>query len=252
MSHLIEATDLSVRYKLFGDRTRSLKEFVTNRLHGRSYGSDGDRKNSHLALDQVSFKIEVGERVGIIGRNGAGKSTLLKVLTGIIAPTGGQTRIDGHIQPLIEVGAGFNPELSGRDNIYLNSYMLGFSRSQVLEKEDEIVAFSELEKFIDTPVKYYSSGMSVRLAFAIATSIQPDILVFDEMLSAGDAFFMEKAKARMDQLVSHARAIVLVSHDLNLIQSFCSRVLVLEGGQVRFDGAAEEAVKIYLSNAEKG
>ncbi len=168
------------------------------------------------------------------------------MLTGIVNPTVGSIRIDGKVQALIEVGAGFNPELSGRDNIYLNSYMLGFSRNQVREKVAEIIEFAELGNFIETPVKYYSSGMAVRLAFAIATSIEPDILVFDEMLSAGDAFFMQKAKKRMDSLVNQARAMVLVSHELSLVQSQCTRCLVLDEGRIAFDGKPDEAINFYM------
>lgn len=221
-----------------------------NRIHQRKYVSQA--KGQFNALKDVSFCVKEGERVGIIGRNGAGKSTLLRVIAGILKPTVGVVSANGNVQPLIEISAGFNPEFSGRENIYLNGYMLGFDRESIRAKEKEIIDFSELQEFIDVPVKYYSSGMSVRLAFTIATSIEPDILVFDEMLSAGDAAFVQKAQSRLDSLINKARAIVIVSHDLDLIQRFSTRVLVIRDGNVVFDGDPKTAVSIYLNAAQSG
>lgn len=215
-----------------------------NRVHKRKYVNKS--KSNFDALKNVSFSVKEGERVGIIGRNGAGKSTLLRVISGILKPSAGTVEANGNIQPLIEISAGFNPEFSGRENIYLNGYMLGFDRSTIRAKEKEIIEFSDLQDFIDVPVKYYSSGMSVRLAFTIATSIEPEILVFDEMLAAGDAAFQAKAQARLDSLINKARAIVIVSHDLSLIERFATRVLLIEGGRIIFDGDPATAVKKYL------
>lgn len=241
---MIELKNVTVTYKIIHDGSHSLKEKLINFFHRRKYV---DMKvESFNALDGLSFRVGAKERLGVIGRNGAGKSTLLKTISGILKPTKGSVYVDGMIQPLIEIAAGFNPEFTGRENIYLNGYMLGFTPKQIKNKEDEIIRFSELEKFIDMPAKYFSSGMSVRLAFAIATSIEPDILLFDEMLSAGDAEFVKKAKSRLDELVSKANGVVVVSHDLDLIRSFATRAIVLDKGRVVFDGPPAEAVNFYL------
>ncbi len=249
-SDVISLKDVTLTYTVYYDRSRTLKEWVMNRLHSRKYVSES--KGQFSALKNVSLSVKEGERVGIIGRNGAGKSTLLRVIAGILKPTLGIVEANGNIQPLIEISAGFNPEFSGRENIYLNGYMLGFDRKTIRAKEKEIIEFSELQEFIDMPVKYYSSGMSVRLAFTIATSIVPEILVFDEMLSAGDAGFMKKAQARLDSLISQARAIVIVSHDLDLIRRFATRVLVVRDGRIVFDGDPIEAVAMYLDAGLEG
>ncbi len=241
--NLIELKNVKLEYELYHDRSHTFKEFVINLVHRRKYVEK--RKNKFIALNNISLKLTEGERLGIIGGNGAGKSTLLKVIAGILKPQQGVVSVNGLIQPLIEIGAGFNPEISGRDNIYLNSFMLGFSPKQVNEKLQEIIEFSGLEQFIDVPVKYYSSGMSVRLAFTIATLIDPEILLFDEMLSAGDAEFIEKAKARIENLIQRARAMIIVSHDLLLIESLCTHVLVLKHGQIIFSGQPKECIDFY-------
>lgn len=245
---MIELNNVTLSYQVFHDKSSSLKEAIINLLHQRKYSNKGTSEFN--ALDHVNLTIKDGERLGIIGRNGAGKSTILKVLSGILQPSAGKCYVDGKVQPLIEIAAGFNPEFSGRENIYLNGYMLGFNTEQIKEKEKEIISFSELEDFIDVPVKYYSSGMSVRLAFTIATSIDPEILLFDEMLSAGDAAFIEKAKHRMTDLINRARQVVVVSHDLNFIKSFTTRAIVLEHGKIVFDGPPEKAVKFYLNTID--
>jgi len=242
---MIELKNVFLTYKILHDRSNSLKEKIINFLHKRSYVEK--KLDVFNALDNISMRISEKERVGIIGRNGAGKSTLLKVISGILKPTKGTLMINGAVQPLIEIAAGFNPEFTGRENIYLNGYMLGFTPKQIKEKEKDIIEFAELDKFIDVPVKYYSSGMSVRLAFTIATSIDPEILLFDEMLSAGDALFITKAKSRLDDLIAKAKGVVLVSHDLELIQSFSTRVLILEKGKIVFDGNPKDAVSHYLN-----
>jgi ABC-type polysaccharide/polyol phosphate transport system ATPase subunit len=242
----IHIKDVTLEYDLHYDRTNSLKELVINAFHRRKYVDEKVRKLK--ALNNVSLEIKEGERVGIIGLNGSGKSTLLKVISGILKPTQGSVTVNGSIQPLIEIGAGFNPEFSGRENIYLNGYMLGFMKKEIKAAEKEIVDFTDLGHFIDVPIKYYSSGMSVRLAFTIATMIRPEILVFDEMLSAGDAQFIEKAKKRMDELVSSAKMLVLVSHDLGLVKSLASRVIVMKSGQMVFEGRPDEAIQYYEEN----
>jgi ABC-type polysaccharide/polyol phosphate transport system ATPase subunit len=239
----IHLSSVSLKYDLHFDRTNSFKEFLVNLITRKSFVEK--KKDSFLALNSIDLHIEHGERIGIIGRNGAGKSTLLKVISGIYKPTQGTLKVCGHIQPLIEIGAGFDPEFTGRENIYLNGYMLGFTKKQIKEKELEIIEFSELKDFIDTPIKYYSSGMSVRLAFTIATMIEPEILVFDEMLSAGDAAFMVKAKARMERLLDKAKIMVIVSHDMSMIRSLCKRVIVVEKGVIVFDGKPEAALEVY-------
>ncbi|MBX2989409.1 MAG: ABC transporter ATP-binding protein [Bdellovibrionaceae bacterium] len=238
--------DVRLIYELHHDRTNNLKEYIINFFRRKKY-VDVAKEKLH-ALNGIDLDIHEGERVGIIGLNGAGKSTLLKVISGILKPSSGRIEVHGNIQPLIEIGAGFDPEFTGRENIYLNSYMLGFTKKQVQAQEDKIIEFADLGKFIDTPIKYYSSGMSVRLAFSIATMISPEILVLDEMLSAGDAAFLEKAKKRIDGLINQAKIMVVVSHDLSLIQSICNRCLIVRQGKVIFDGKTENAIKQYLES----
>ncbi len=237
----IKAVDLE--YDLHFDQTRTLKEFVLNTLSRRTYVEK--KKDKLLALNGVNLEIQEGEQLGIIGLNGAGKSTLLKVIAGILKPTRGQIKVQGAIQPLIELGAGFDPEFSGRENIYFNSYMLGFTKHQVSERIEGIIEFSELGEFIDVPVKYYSSGMYVRLAFTIATSIKPEILVLDEMLAAGDLSFVEKAKKRMHDLIKTSRGLVLVSHDLSLIESISTRVILMAKGEIIYSGTPASAIAEY-------
>ncbi len=241
----ITFSDLSLVYDLYYDKTNTLKEHVVNFFHRRKY-LDG-QKDRLYALKNIDLKIKQGERVGIIGLNGSGKSTLLKVVAGLLEPSQGKLEIHGTVQPLIEIGAGFNPEFSGRENIYLNGAMLGFTKKQIKSKEDEIIEFAELGNFIDIPVKYYSSGMSLRLAFTIATIIRPEILVLDEMLSAGDLEFIQKAQKRMDQILTAAKILVIVSHDMGMIRTMARRVIVLNKGEVFFDGDVEEGIDFYMT-----
>jgi lipopolysaccharide transport system ATP-binding protein len=240
----IELKNVGLMYDLYYDKTSNLKEFLINLLKWKKAKVPQNEKTL-AALSNINLHLKEGDRIGIIGPNGAGKSTLLKVISGVLHPTSGTINIEGNIQPLIEVGAGFNPEFSGRENIYLNGYMLGFTKKQISVKVKEIIEFSELEKFIDVPIKYYSSGMSVRLAFAIATSIEPEILVFDEMLSAGDIHFMAKAKKRMSSLLEMAKILVFVSHDLELVQNICREVIVVNKGQIVYRGKPDEAIEYY-------
>jgi len=204
-------------------------------------------------LHQVSFSIASGEVVGIIGRNGAGKSTLLKILSRITEPTGGRVRIDGRVASLLEVGTGFHPELTGRENIFLNGAILGMAKQEIRSKFDEIVAFADVERFLDTPVKHYSSGMYVRLAFAVAAHLEPEILIVDEVLAVGDAAFQRKCLGRIRE-VSNAegRTVLFVSHNMAAIEALCSRVLLLESGKVARDGLAADVTKHHLRNMMDG
>lgn len=210
--------------------------------HGNRFGE------TIRALDNVSFALQQGEALGIIGRNGAGKSTLLKILSRVTAPTSGEVKVKGRIASLLEVGTGFHPELTGRENIYLNGAILGMSRAEVNRKLDEIVDFSGVEKFIDTPVKRYSSGMYVRLAFAVAAHLEPEILVVDEVLAVGDAEFQKKCLGKMGDVASEGRTVLFVSHNMQAIVTLCSRALLLSNGSVVMDGDPVEVSEHYINH----
>jgi len=201
---------------------------------------------SILALDDVSFTVQQGEALGIIGRNGAGKSTLLKILSRVTAPTSGVVKVKGRIGSLLEVGTGFHPELTGRENVYLNGAILGMKKEEVTRKFDEIVDFSGVEKFIDTPVKRYSSGMYVRLAFAVAAHLDPEILIVDEVLAVGDAEFQKKCLGKMGDVASEGRTVLFVSHNMQAIQNLCERTIVFSDGHQIFDGDSSDAMSYYL------
>jgi lipopolysaccharide transport system ATP-binding protein len=201
------------------------------------------------ALKDVSFEVQAGEAVGIIGRNGAGKSTLLKVLSRITEPTEGGADIHGRMGSLLEVGTGFHPELTGRENVYLNGAILGMRRAEIARKFAEIVAFAEVEAFVDTPVKHYSSGMYTRLAFAVAAHLEPEILVVDEVLAVGDAEFQKKCLGKMGEVARGGRTVLFVSHNMAAVQKLCTRCLVLAGGRVGFLGDTPAAVQVYLTSA---
>lgn len=208
----------------------------------------GNEVEEFWALRNVAFEVGQGEVVGIIGRNGAGKSTLLKVLSRITEPTEGKVTIRGRVASLLEVGTGFHPELTGRENIFLNGAILGMSKAEIRSKFDEIVAFAEVEKFIDTPVKRYSSGMYVRLAFAVAAHLEPEILVVDEVLAVGDASFQKKCLGKMKEVSEQdGRTVLFVSHNMTAVQSLCSRGVLMKGGQTAFIGDTEECVRQYLT-----
>ena len=211
----------------------------------RRLSGDAPPERRFFALKDVSFEVQPGEVMGIIGRNGAGKSTLLKILSRITGPTEGRVELSGRTSSLLEVGTGFHPELTGRENVFLNGAILGMTRAEIRRKFDEIVAFSEVERFIDTPVKRYSSGMYVRLAFAVAAHLEPEILIVDEVLAVGDAQFQRKCLGRMGALGREGRTVLLVSHNMNVIQSLCGRAIWLDGGTVEFDGPARDAVIAY-------
>src|SRR5687768_9423562 len=215
----------------------------------RKYNEDWntDEPDTYWALKDVSFDVNQGEVLGVIGRNGAGKSTLLKLLSRITEPTEGEARIRGRAPSLLEVGTGCHPELTGRENIFLNGAIRGMKRDEIRAKFDEIVAFSEVEKFLDTPVKRYSSGMYVRLAFAVAAHLEPEVLIVDEVLAVGDAAFQKKCLGKMGDVVQHGRTVLFVSHNMDAIASLCSHVLLVERGRAGEKLTPEDGVKAYLA-----
>jgi lipopolysaccharide transport system ATP-binding protein len=222
-------------------------------VHPPSSDGDGRRTTNDefvWALRDVSFEVRRGEVLGIIGRNGAGKSTLLKILSRITEPTSGRAEIHGRVGSLLEVGTGFHPELSGRENIYLNGAILGMRKAEIEHKFDEIVAFAEIEKFLDTPVKRYSSGMYVRLAFAVAAHLEPEILLVDEVLAVGDLLFQQKCLGKMDDIAKEGRTVLFVSHNMIAIRSLCSRALLLESGCLSFDDSSERCISAYINRLE--
>jgi lipopolysaccharide transport system ATP-binding protein len=270
MSVAIRAEHLSKKY-IIGhtrqERYSTLRETMMNgvREFGRKFGSKMRGNSGSLskpsseefwALDDLSFEIEHGESVGIIGRNGAGKSTLLKVLSRITEPTRGRVEINGRVASLLEVGTGFHPELTGRENIFLNGSILGMSKADIMRKFDEIVDFSEVEKFLDTPVKRYSSGMYVRLAFAVAAHLDPEILVVDEVLAVGDAQFQKKCLGKMEGVAKEGRTVLFVSHNMGAINSLCGKGILLNKGMIVSEGKASMVVDHYMEydqdmNAER-
>ena len=214
------------------------------------HATDKRTREEFWALRDVSFDIRPGEVTGIIGRNGAGKSTLLKILSRITEPTTGEVRLGGRVASLLEVGTGFHPELTGRENVFLNGTILGMSRSEIRRKFDEIVAFAEVEKFLDTPVKRYSSGMYMRLAFAVAAHLEPEILIVDEVLAVGDAEFQKKCLGKMGDVARGGRTVLFVSHNMSAVQALCSKAILLQGGQVERMGATGPIVAEYLARME--
>lgn len=225
---------------------RSLGQALFNR---KNYKPRRSNDEEFWALKDVNFEIQQGDRVGIIGRNGAGKSTLLKVLSRITEPTHGSIRIKGRVASLLEVGTGFHPELTGRENIYLNGAILGMSKAEIKRKFDEIIDFAEIEKFLDTPVKRYSSGMYVRLAFAVAAHLEPEILIVDEVLAVGDVQFQKKCLGKMQDVSKDGRTVLFVSHNMSAIESLCNRGILLDTGTVGLNDTSERAVSLYLDKA---
>ncbi|NLN75574.1 MAG: ABC transporter ATP-binding protein [Armatimonadetes bacterium] len=236
--NVISVENVSKKFILSHDRPKNLADMARGMLRRRV-------REDFWALKDITFDVKQGEALGIIGHNGAGKSTMLKLLTRIMNPTKGRIRTRGRVSALIEVGAGFHPEMTGRENIYLNGSILGMTQREIANKFDEIVAFAELEKFIDTPVKRYSSGMYARLGFAVAAHVDPEILIVDEVLSVGDAAFQERCTKRMRQLRSSDKTIVFVSHNMGAVTSLCDRVAVLDHGLVKEISDGESAVRAY-------
>ena len=250
----IETRGLGKRYNLgvsgrgYGTLRESIVELARRPLRRRSTVSEQD----HLwALRDLSLSIESGDVVGLIGHNGAGKSTLLKILSRITEPSTGYAEVTGRVGSRLEVGTGFHPELTGRENIFLNGAILGMRRSEIRARFDEIVEFAEVERFLDTPVKRYSSGMSVRLAFAVAAHLEPEILLVDEVLAVGDASFQRKSLGKMSEVAGEGRTIVFVSHNLAIIQALCRRGVLLERGRAIADGPVQETVERYLAGLER-
>lgn len=237
---MIEVSDVTMRFRLNNDKILSLKEFVTTALRGKL------QYNEFTALEHVSFDVKKGETLGLVGRNGAGKSTILKVISGILKPTEGRVICHGNVVPMLELGSGFDFDLTGKENVFLNGAILGYSEEFLKSKYDEIVDFSELGRFIEVPIRNYSSGMLARLAFSIATVVNPEILIVDEILSVGDANFQEKSKKRMLDLMGGGTTVLFVSHSIDQIREMCQRAVWLEKGQVKAIGAAGEVCEKYV------
>lgn len=236
------------RYSGFREQLahRCIRLFL--QFQGKGHAANDESQAEVIwALKDVSFEVGRGEVLGVIGRNGSGKSTLLKILSGITEPTTGEADINGRVGSLLEVGTGFHPELTGRENIYLNGAILGIKKAEIEQKFDEIVAFSEVEKFIDTPVKFYSSGMYIRLAFAVAAHLDPEILLLDEVLAVGDAAFQQKCLGKMGTVAKEGRTVLFVSHNLAAVRTLCSRAVLLESGGIVKVGPTEEVISLYLS-----
>jgi len=246
MSDMIEVSHITMDFRMDKNCTTNLKEYVLNLLTGKR------RVEMFHALDDVSFTVEKGRVVGLIGPNGAGKSTILKVISGIYRPTAGKVTVRGRIVPMLELGSGFDAELTGRENILLNGAILGYSRDFLLPRVEAIIEYSELRDFIDMPLKTYSSGMLARLAFSIASVVEPDVLIVDEILSVGDERFQRKSRARMLELMTNSGTTVLfVSHNLRQLREMCDRVIWLDHGRVRAIGSAQEICDAYEKEAEE-
>lgn len=245
---LIELKDASLRFRKYGDRNPSLKQTVLNKIFRRTYSATSDFWIYH----DLNLRIEHGERVGVIGPNGAGKSTLLKMISGIYYPSSGMVRVVGMIAPLIELGAGLNPELSGRENIFLMGALLGFSPKVMNAKIEHVLEFAGLAEFGQTPIKYYSTGMLLRLAFSIATDVDPEILLVDEVFAGGDVEFVKKATSRMHELMDASNIVVLVSHNLRLVRDMSNRVIWIDHGRIVQDGDPDEVCSEYEKRYETG
>ena len=242
MQKIIEVNNVSIKFKMTKEQIFSLKEyfikFIKRQLEFEEFN----------ALTNVSFSVNKGDILGVIGYNGAGKSTMLKVISGIMKPTNGSIKVDGVISPLIELGSGFDMELTARENIFLNGYILGYSKKFIKEHFNEIVEFSELSEFLDVPVKNFSSGMVARLGFAIATIVKPEILIVDEILSVGDFKFQEKSEKKIKEMLLSGTTVILVSHDIAQIEEICTKVLWLEHGKVRGYGNTKEICEEYKNS----
>lgn len=242
----LKVDDVSIRFNLSKEKVDNLKELIIKKIKGEKV-----RFNEFWALKNVSFQINKGDRLGILGLNGAGKSTLLKVIAGVYKPTSGTVTRHGRIVPMIELGAGFDPNYTGRENIFLYGSVLGYSREFLQSKYDEILAFSELGEFIDVPIKNYSSGMKARLGFSVATVVEPEILILDEVLSVGDAKFRKKCEAKMQTMFDNGVTVLFVSHSLKQVKRLCNKAILLEHGQLIAQGDIEEVSAIYEAKLEE-
>jgi ABC-2 type transport system ATP-binding protein len=245
MNSIIQIENASLKFRVYHNPTPTLKEWAMEKF--RRIGHH-NQVTEFYALKNISLTFEGGDRVGIIGLNGAGKSTLLKMIVGIYPPQKGRIYARGRITPMIELGTGFDVELSGRDNIYVNGAILGYSPKEMAKREKDIIEFSELGDFIDMPVKYYSSGMYGRLVFSIATMVEPEILLVDEIFSAGDAHFVDKGSARMLELFKSSQIVLFVSHNMETIRKLCNKVVVLDKGELVIQGETDEMIRYYLDN----
>ena len=236
---MIEVKNVTMKFRMSDEPLNSLKEIFTKAVTGKL------KFNEFLAVNDVTFNVEKGETLGLIGTNGAGKSTTLKLISGILKPTSGTIITRGNIVPMLELGAGFDPELTGKENIYLNGAILGYSKEYLESKYDEIVDFAEIREFIDMSIRNYSSGMMARLAFSIASVVQPEILIVDEILAVGDVNFQKKSYNRMQELMNGGATVLFVSHDLEKIEEMCDHVIWLDKGKVKQYGTAKEVVAAY-------
>ena len=243
---IIQVEDVSMRFNLAQEKTETLKEYTVKLLKHQLFF------NEFYALRDISFKIEPGESVALIGRNGSGKSTMLKLIAGVMYPTTGSVTVNGEIAPLIELGAGFDLDLTARENVFLNGAVLGHDRAYMQEHFQNIIDFAELWDFVDVPVKNYSSGMIARLGFSIATEVRADILACDEILSVGDFMFQQKCHQRMEQMLSGGTTLLFVSHDINQVKQLCKRAIWIDHGHLRGDGPAEEVCNAYVEAMQRG
>lgn len=250
MMNILELKDISKRYTITRTQTQRYKTLYENMDIRKLFKKPPQKIEKHefYALKNISFSVKCGEKIGIIGRNGAGKSTLLKVISRITDPTSGMVGINGRVASLLEVGTGFHPELTGRENIYLNGTILGMKQTEITKKFDEIVEFSGISDFIDVPVKRYSSGMYVRLAFAVAAHLESEILIVDEVLAVGDAAFQKKCLNKMNEISNSGRTILFVTHNLSTLQGMCERSIYLKNGEMVFDGKTSAAIQNYLQD----
>lgn len=244
----VHLENVSVRFRKYSGYASGFKEAAMRWFSSPTwYKKQPPAKSEFWGLRNINLDLSEGDRLGIVGRNGAGKSTLLKVISRIYRPTEGELQVQGRIAPLIEIGAGFNPELTGRENTFLNGAILGIPSKTISSRLDSIVGFSELQDFIDMPVKYYSTGMYMRLAFTIATELAPDILILDELYAGGDAAFIAKANTRLENFIRQSKILIVVAHDMGYIKRFCNRVIVLDHGKILAEGAPDEMVEKYLA-----
>jgi len=242
MKKVIEVNKISKSYNIGKLNNETLRSSIVNLF------SIKKRNETFLALDNISFNVNQGDVLGIIGKNGAGKSTLLKILSRITKPSKGQVKLEGRVASLLEVGTGFHPELTGRENIYLNGTLLGMSRKEINQKFDQIVDFSGVEKFLDTTVKHYSSGMYVRLAFSVAAYLEPEILIIDEVLAVGDSEFQNKCLGKMKNVAESGRTVIFVSHNLAAVKTLCNKAILLKNGVKIYEGSQKEAIDKYINN----
>lgn len=257
---VIDVRNLSKRYEIYETARDRLKQLILPRVHQAAarvrtaagladFGLPRTYFRELWALDDVSFQIRRGEALGIIGRNGSGKSTLLQILAGTLAPTSGESQVSGRVAALLELGSGFNPEFTGRENVFLNGLLLGLAREKVENRFDEIAAFADIGDVLDRPVKTFSSGMLIRLAFAVQVALDPDILIVDEALSVGDYFFQQKCFGRIRQLREQGMTLLFVTHDMNTVASLCTRALYLQNGKLRYDGDPHRAIRAYFGQS---